>query len=181
MSVVFAVLFSVLTGGVRVWERVRCGSISEQEVSLAFEQMRRGLRLYLAFDPIPFKGNQDEVSFPARILRSTSAGQEYFEPGRKGFYFDRRSKTLCRSEDLYRGLRRKRVRDACSPLIENVESLKFRYYAYDAKNKSFGWSGSWKSEGPPLAVQAEVNYHDSCSLKTNKKTVLISIPQGPIG
>lgn len=182
VTTVLLVLFSILSGGVRVWERIVCGSVSEQEFSVASVQLRSGIRGYHPFSPIPFKGSSDEFSFAALLLQPDEDALELlYEPGRRSFYFDRRQKQLCRAEQFYRGMRRADARGVCRPVLEQVESVRFRYYAYDSKNKSFAWNSQWKSEDPPLAVQAEVQYEDRCRLEKTKKTILVPIPLGPVG
>lgn len=183
MSVIFGVLVSMMMGGVRVWERVKCGVQQDHDVYLAFDKIRRGLHQALPFEGSLFKGAADKLEFPTILERQDEKTEEWIrEPGKVFLYFDSSRKRLCKTEQYYRGARRRTYgQDTCEPLAENIDKISFRYNAYNEKTKSSSWSGYWSDKQFPLAVKMELDYHDPCSEKKSKKEFLVSIPVGPIG
>jgi len=181
MTLALMAVGSVLMGGSRIWQRLECGGSQEQMLLIGFQEMKRDLQSYHAFVPVPFDGQYERVTFPALVRAETEEESELREPGRLAYFFDKRKGLLCKSSTPYRTLRQTRPEDQCVVLAENVDKVSLKYYHYDAEQKSFGWSGTWRDQEPPLSVAVEVVYHDSCTLEKRKKGVEIAIPTGPIG
>lgn len=182
MTFIFGVLFSMISGGLRVWQRLQCGVKQEHEIYFAFDQIRRGLHAVHPFELILFKGSQDRIEFPALIDVPSAEESETAvrEPGRISYYYDRSQLTLCKSERLFRGLRRDARAEVCKPLALNVEKAVFSYSGYNSKSKSFSKTSYWSDKQPPVSVKVELEYHDPCSEKKSKKEFLVAIPIGPI-
>ena len=182
MTVVFGILVSMMGGGVRVWERLKCGVRQEHEVYFAFTQIRRGLHAFHPFEFIPFNGSVEKMEFSSLVPVSDNPESAIiYEPGRIRFYYDRQTKTLCESDQLYRGMSRVRGTGNCKPLVQNVQNVRFSYYVYNENAKSSIWQSYLSDKVPPVAVKMELDYVEPCSEKKSKKEFLVSIPVGPIG
>ncbi len=181
MTVIFGVLFSMMSGGLQVWQRLQCGVRQEHEIYFALDQVRRGLHAAHPFEFILFKGSNERLEFPALIEAGDTEEEDRIpEPGRVSYYFDRSRSLFCKSERLYRGLRRNTRAEVCKPLAQNVEKVKFTYTGYNSKSENLSTSGYWSDKVPPISVRIELEYHDPCSEKQSKKEFLVSIPIGPI-
>jgi len=181
MTFVFSVLFSMMSGGMRVWERLKCGVKQEHEIYLAFSEVKRGLHAYQPFEGIPFKGEHDQMSFASLVVVSPANSDAVtLEPGRRIFYFDKSRKALCQSDRPFRGARRESRVGNCKVLAEDIENVEFHYYVYNTGSKGFVWHSSWSDKQPPVAVKMELDYVEPCSEKKSRKEFLVSIPVGPI-
>ncbi len=181
MTFIFGVLFSMISGGLRVWQRLQCGVRQEHEVYLALDQMRRGLQATRPFELIPFKGAYERIDFSTLLNVGDPDDEEaIFEPGQVSYYFDRKRMTLCESQKPFRGSKRNYRSEVCKVLAQNVSKVNFSFSRYNANSKSISQVGSWSDKQPPVSVKIELEYHDPCSEKQSKKEFLVSIPVGPI-
>ena len=144
--------------------------------------MQKNLRKYHPFQPLPIKASYDRIEFPILKSREIDAllGETVLEPARAGFYYDRNRKALCESQTFYRGMRWSRLTDQCTPIAQNIESMKFDYYLYRSESKSFSWTRSLLDTVSPVAVKIELEYHDACTDDKTKKQFTIAVPVGPI-
>jgi type II secretory pathway component PulJ len=178
MSLVGGAVIATFAGGLQVWERVQCQGTQSESVLLAFYDMKHNFIEAQQFDPISFRGRTHEYSFPALVSTETESGLSTQEIGRVGYYLDKKRGYLCRSEHPYRTLKGKRLRQTCTPIAEHVDRLQFKYYVLDATEESYSWTRSFKSEVAPLSFQVELNYHDQCTEKGTKKTLVVTRPTG---
>jgi hypothetical protein len=61
-------------------------------------------------------------------------------------------------------------------LLENVVSLKFRYYFYDKEYDKYFWLDEWTFEYLPLAVMTELEFDDGKTV--TKFSNAVTIPLG---
>lgn len=179
VALTMTVLVALFSGGMRVWQRSECGVRQEQSMLVAFEKMRRDLHQIQPFRLIPFKGSREAMEFPV-LLDSQEYAQPVFEPGRKIFFFDSKTQTLCESEQLFRGMRSSRGNRTCLPVLEQIEKVQFSYLSYNTKAESFSWSSQWSVAAFPVSIKMELEYEDLCREQKAKKQFTISIPIGPI-
>lgn len=186
LVLIAATVSATFSGGMRVWERLR-GGPREQWTQVAFAQVRHDLQNLRRFAPIAFKGAYDEFSFPALVTAAPGterraledAAEPVPELGRAGYFFDSSRKQLCRAQHPYRLLRRARLRDACSPVIMDVERVRFSYYAQERLTKGYAWSSHWSSEEPPLAVKLEIGYRDPLTRQSVTEALVFPVPLSP--
>ena len=182
MTVIFSILFSMIGGGVKIWERLKCGVRQEHDIYFALDSIRRGLHGLSPFEPIRFKGASERMDFSVLLNPDIENSDSTLrEPGQRSYYFDKNSRTLCESERLYRGMRRDNRAEKCKPLAQNIDKVRFTYLFYNATSKGFLWRGYWSDKQPPISVKVELDYDEPCSEKKSRKEFLVSIPVGAIG
>ncbi len=172
MALIGAATIAVLAGGIRVWERADAVGTTQRDMLVAWYQLRRDLQNVRRFHPVPFSGAYDACSFakvaqdhPVRSRRS-SAHPPIDEPlalpelGQLGYFFDSYHHTLCRSFVPYRFSRRRWLKDACEPVLERVERLRFSYFGPAAGSGAVEWSQGWEQPQPPIAVRVELTRQD---------------------
>lgn len=159
VTLIAGTVMALVSSGARVWERFERSGVKEQWILVAMEQMGREVRNARRFSPVPFRGAYDEMSF-ASLLPSAETDAPA-ELGRTAYFFDDRQHRLCRAQQPYRGLRHARARDACAPILEDVQRLRFEYFGTELEDGEPSWSTSWKHSAPPLAVKIELGYLDS--------------------
>lgn len=180
LAVVAATTAATLAGGLRVWERLQSQGGRERAAQVAFTQFQQDLRGMRRFAPIPFEGEYDAFSFAALVPVETETGEVSDELGRLGYFFDGGRQLLCRSRHAYRVVRRHRLKDACDPVLTDVDRIRFAYYAFDAKAGGFAWSSRWETETLPLAVKVEMSYEDPATRRLATETVVVPLPLGTV-
>jgi hypothetical protein len=95
-----------------------------------------------------------------------------------GYYWDRRNRRLCRAQHPYRLLSRSRLTDpkACETVAEDVNKVRFSFYAWDPANESYAWSNSWSDAKPPLAVKLELTYNDEQARRDVTQALVVPVP-----
>ena len=168
---------ATFAGGFLVWRRLEERGSQRAWVSVAFDQLRRDLHGVRRFKPISFEGAYDRFSFPAVIPVMSEDGVEAEEIGQRGYYVDRWRRTLCRSQQPYRRLRHARLTDACSPMLSGVDGIRMSYYGRDSDRGTAGWTSSWSSPEPPLAVKVEVTAQDGAAPRRGEaQALLVHLP-----
>ena len=186
LVLITATVSATFSGGMRVWERLR-GGPRDQWTQVAFAQVRHDLLNLRRFAPVAFKGAYDEFSFPALVTAAPDEEARHLaesagpapELGRVGYFFDSGRKQLCRAQHPYRLLRRARLRDACSPVIMDVERVRFSYYAQERLTKGYAWVNRWSSEEPPLAVKLEIGWRDPVTRQSMTEALVFPVPLSP--
>jgi len=167
---------AVLSGGLAVWERGQTQGAREEWVGLAFHQLRQDLRNARRFELIPFEGRYDAFSFASPVEVEDHAGTSWHELGRTGYFLDPRSRSLCRSQQPYRVLRRHRMRDACTEVLSEVDRLRVAYYRVHSETEVAEWVESWSSPELPLAVRVQVGSRDPRTQRLEYRSLLVYLP-----
>lgn len=168
---------STFAGGFRVWERIQTRGGQDQQISIAFQQIRRDLVNSRPFGPIGFEGSYDSLSFPGLVFSEIAGGSE--ELGRVGYFSDSTRKALCRSIVSYRQVRRSGLRDSSDPVLTDVERVRFSYYSFNPSDGTYSWSSEWTSGPPPMAVKLEVAIEDPSSTQRKTQSLIVPIPVVP--
>ena len=187
LTLVAGAIAATLSGGLSVWQRAQTVGTRDQELQVAFLQLQHDLHGARRFAPIPFEGAYDAVSFPALVTTERplpraqakdprQAEEEDMVLGRLGYFFDSGHRCVCRSSFEYRDVRLKRVKDACRPLLTDVERARFAYYGWDDASAGYGWVSNWCSPAPPLAVKIEVGWRRVATQPLASDTLLVRLP-----
>ena len=185
LGMIAGTVAATFSGGMRVWERIQSRGTHGQWIEVTLDQVRRDIGSMRAFAPIEFKGEYDEVSFPALVSwtpRPTvddKMPEPRDEPGRRGYYFDSGRRMLCRSEHPYRLTRRYRLKDACSPVMTEVDRVRFSYCEVDPSKGACAWTDGWDADRPPVAVKMEIGYHDAITKRDASNTLIVQVPVTP--
>ena len=174
-ALIAATLAATFAGGLKVWERFQTSGTREQWLEVAFDQFRRDLHDARRFQPIPFQGTYDTVSFPALVSTATETG-DYQELGRVGYFWDGARRRLCRSHDPYRRLAHAGLKDTCETAMSDLDRLHLSYYTWDAANGTYSWSSSWSAAEPPLAVKLELTYNEPSSRRPVTQSLIVQVP-----
>ena len=171
MALVGGATVAALSGGIRVWERTVDFGTHQQAALIAFDRMRHDFQNVRHFTPVTFAGVYDQVAFPG-VDRANPLSEGPAEIGRVGYFLDEPRHLLCRSFTPYRRMRQERVTDQCHPALEGVTWVRFSYVGTDAQGGSTGWSESWRSALPPMAIKAEVAVAGSGQQATTHSSVV---------
>ncbi len=177
LTLVAGAAVAIFSGGIQVWQRIENRGPSAQWLQVTFAQVQRDLHNARRFKPIRLEGRYDALSFAALVPAPPPEGtaepvQIDEELGRVGYYFDWGRRMLCRSQTPYRLIRKIRLRDACSPVLSDIERVQFSYYGFDAKTKNGGWHSEWTADELPLAVKLEVSARDAAKRPTSQSLVI---------
>ena len=168
-------VIAALSGGVRVWRRVGCEQHKEREVQLALEDIKHKLRNLRRFNPIPFEGEYDTLSFAA-LVASDRSKEISGEIGQIHYFLKKNDRTLYRSQCPYPMLRNREFKSYNTLLCTGIDALRFTYYCFDNLEERYVWSNTWSSLELPLAVKAEVSFVDEFKKDTRTQSAIISLP-----
>ena len=177
LAMVAGVLIATVSGGTQVWKRIHCLGGQNENLLVAFEDIRKHLQNYRSFSPIAFEGKFDELNFPTLVTSTSKEGLERLEPGIIKYYVNESKGYLCKSEFSYRDAGAYRYKESCSIVAEDIERLRFQYYAFNPDEKSFSWVNSWESDAPPLLVKMELKCYDQCNEKSVSNSFVVFLPQ----
>ena len=180
ITMVVGAAVAALTGGFRVWERATTRGQDDQWVQVAMEELRRDLQGLRRFQPIPFEGEYDQLSFPTVVDAGGPTEPEALEMGRVGYVFRSLTRELCRSVTPYRQMRSRSLTDDCQPVLDHLRSIRFSYYVVDQDDEVAEWMSSWSEEDPPLAVKLEIRYDEAATQRPMTQTILVPIPTATI-
>lgn len=144
-----ATVVGLIMGGLRVWQRTDTLGTRDAWVQVAFDQWRRELRSMAHFKPIAFTGAYDGCTF-------ASTHHDTLEATR--YYFDSARRQLCRTRQPYPQWRARRE-VPCAPLLQDVQQIRFSYYAPRTETGGGTWTSAWtEADAPPQAVKLTVTY-----------------------
>ena len=183
LSIVGVSLYSALSNGVRIWQRITQESAAEN-INIFFEKLSFDLRNSFSFSFVEFEGDENEIIFPA-IVQSVERSKIVQGIGRISYSFDREQKTLNKKQSNFSQIYQNKF-GFPQMLVNRIEKVRFQYYYYDSRKNDYFWISTWpeedisfdenKKEIYPLAVRIEIEALDD-HLK-RKFTRTISIPAG---
>ena len=181
LTMVIAVAGGTLAGGLRVWSRLRNATAQDQQELLAFQQLRRQLLAARSFQPVPFEGTYDKLTFPAAVLWADEEGAESPVLAVSGYYLDPRSGSFCHSVYPYEAQRRYRLRDFCDPVLERVVRVRFAYLQVNKEEGRARWVRRWDAPGTPRGVRIEL-VRDAASQDADRRERIFTVmlPGGSI-
>ncbi len=154
LAVVGMAVYGAFFSGISIWQRVSQPTKTE-DVALFFKNISYDLRNSFKVDTVRFRGGRQEISFPTRIKRQVE-GKLEDSIGQVTYSFGRRKKILYKAQADYSQI----YHEKSGPkrkLIDQINSLRFQYYIYDAKQKKYAWVTSWQERDEPFGVEAEYN------------------------
>ncbi len=171
LTLVVGTIAATLSGGLSIWQRTQTIGTQDQALQVAAVQLQRDAHGVRRFAPMPFEGAYDEVSFPAMVPAAD-------EPmlGRVGYFFDSGRRRLCRSSVEVRDVRLRRLREACQPLLTEVDRARFAYYGWDEASAGYGWTSEWSAPTMPLAMKIELGWRVTPNAPLTNQTMLVRIP-----
>ena len=180
IAVVGAALFSTLSSGLRVWQRLNSQSTLE-DISIFWEELSSDARESFSFSKILFSADRDEVSFPSVISKTGKDGVKK-EIGQVKYYLDSSRRVIIREQLDFsqatherKGLKRSFGRD--------IEALDFKVLYYNPSSQDFSFTSSWP-EGEasfdsknrpvlPWAVNVKVRVRDGDKRQEFAQTIFI--------
>lgn len=141
ISVVSVALFSLLSHGLKVWERSR-QMVIEQDIALFFDRISLDLHNACYYSMIRPEGNEYRFSFPAVISVAPdaqsghSSGSYIDQIGRVEYYFDPIKDVLFRRAANY-GQSLKGDFSAPQKMVYPLDNVKFSYYYLSGKEELY--------------------------------------------
>ena len=176
IALVAGTVVATLSSGVTVWQRLQDSGIQDRMTELAFHELRRDLRNVRRFAPIPFNGSYDHFSFPALVDVGEPEDGAAQEIGRLGYYLDARYHRLCRSQQPYRAVRRKRLKGTCVSVLSDIDHMRVMYYSVNPGTGETAWSPAWSATEPPLAVKIEIGSRNPQTSLMDTQSLLVHLP-----
>ena len=152
LAVIGMAVYGTFSNGINIWKKVTEDSVAEN-INLFFERISFDLRNSFKLTGIRFKGERTQVSFPSRVKYIGENGIEN-TIGQITYSLDGRKKTLKRKEENYSEVYNKKA-GSTRILSENISSLKFKYYVYDANYKKYSWVTHWQERDETFGIQVE--------------------------
>ena len=151
VAVLLVAIFSILSGGIRVWERVRAFNQPSVESVLGLESLEKDLHNSFAFYAIRFEGQADRVQFPGLVETRDGATQRR-QIGTIKYYYDSQGKSLNRIAWAFPLA--EPGSGAAEKMISSLDKAAFSYY-YRATNSEYQIKDSW-TEDKRLPIGVEV-------------------------
>jgi prepilin-type N-terminal cleavage/methylation domain-containing protein len=172
-------IFSTLTGGIRVYERVQTYAMVQTETLLSLELMEKDIRNAFNISSIPFLGQSQSVSFAGRYAKVDEEGNPYMSLGQIRYYFDTDQRALLRTEKNYaQAVADEPLGERAVRRMAGVQNVSFTYFDKDEETEEYAWQNFWRSEeGRPLGVRIMVTYQDGGRHVTLVRQIHAS-PQG---
>ncbi|MFQ5681579.1 MAG: prepilin-type N-terminal cleavage/methylation domain-containing protein [Candidatus Omnitrophota bacterium] len=179
LGVVSLGIFSVFSGGLKVYERAQEDGRVESDARLAMEKMQRDIRNALPFSGIGFQGSADRISF-ALPLSYLQEGKTKEKMGKVFYYRDGQSGSLIRQQHSYpAGDANSSESGDRRDALADLASLAFSYYYLDSGDNSYKWASSWgdgdEQGAPPAAVRIEMKLADGKREVFLSKTVMVPV------
>jgi len=172
--VVGLAVYSTVYNGLKIWQRLNKTYV-EENVGIFFEKIAADLKNSFKYKDIDFIGKEDSVQFATVVVFPGQSPALVKGPGRVLYSFNPKEKKLIKQKmslsDIYR-----EAEGVSQELFNEVESVKFRYYYFDAMTKEYLWTDEWLMDYSPLAVRVELALVYEHNVYEFRKTV--DIPAG---
>ncbi len=176
VSLIAFAVYANFDSGIRVMERVN-HVMQEEDINVFFEKLSRDIQNSFRYASIPFKGNGEKLSFPSSIATEPVLGSSR-GIGRVSYYYNSSQGRIERLQEnvsqMFQG--EKEVVEPTTAL-SNISSVRFQYFAYDKKEEAYTWKEEWGDADNriPLAVKAELVFHDEGIEKTLTRTIAVPV------
>lgn len=169
LSVVSLTMYAVFNSGIKIWQKIN-RQLPYEDVAIFLDKFSHDLRNSFKSSAIIFSGRQENLEFAtmvnSRRLQKTTVG-------RAAYFYDSQAMALSRQLDDY-----SRVSGGSDAgviqSLQNVKSLKFQYYFFDAETKQYFWRQEYAGDSLPLAVSIELEVQDGS--QTHNFLQRINIP-----
>ena len=168
VSIVSLAIYAVFNSGLKIWQRVN-RDIPEAEVGIFFDRLSLDLKNALRFKGINFQGQREALGFATIV---NSRGMEKSTVGEVSYAYNSGEKNVGRIQRDFSQVFSKEDL-LYVQVLGGVESMSFRYYYYDKDTKEYLWKDEWQAEDLPLAVRAEIEFHNGKEKNTFTETVSI--------
>jgi len=170
LAVVSIAIYTVFSNGVRIWFRVN-EQIPKEDLFIFFDKFTSDLRNSFKFTGINFTGDEERIEFATLVksprLEKNTVGQIIYK-------YNPVSNRIVRKRRDFSQVYAERS-DKIKDELENIKSLRFRYFYYDIEKKAYFWDDEWvDKEDLPLAVRMEFRFDDG--RQTGKFVKTVSIP-----
>lgn len=168
LGVVSLAIFGVFNSGIKIWQRMN-SALTNEEINIFLSKFTRDISNGLKFSAINFAGDDEELRFATLLysprLEKRTVGQVSYayRPG-----------MLVRKERDFSQVYNEQE-GSPGPILKNLDSCKFTYYAYDKEAKGYCWKEEWQKEQLPLAVRIELGYKNELGTHSIVRTVNIPV------
>jgi len=164
----------VFISGLKAGEKTKANFSKYQSLRVFFLSLERDLRNALAYEPLPFKGTEDQIEFPSLTLSHGKNGGEkkLLEIG----YRFKEGKLIRSEESMKEDFKNKEP--AAKPVLSGIKAIHFEY-PYKQEVGDTIYLPFWLEEpyqGIPKAVKVRIEL--SSGVLFSK---VVSIPQGRLG
>ncbi len=189
LSVVSLAVYVTFSNSLKIWQKAN-QEIPAQDIGIFFEKLTSDLRNTLRISGMVFAGTNEEVEFATLVNQrlqdpvmdsGRSDGQSKGEAkeaivtvGRVRYRFDQSKAEMARQRMGYSDIHSSR-QVAKDVMLQNVESLAFRYYTFDKEKQEYLWQDEWAGDGLPLAVRIELELKKDGQADKFVRTVSIPI------
>jgi prepilin-type N-terminal cleavage/methylation domain-containing protein len=152
VTVISFAVYATFSNGVKIWQRVN-SPLPLEDVNIFLGRFSSDLRNCLLFKSIEFFGSEDSLRFATLVKSSRDFPNSI---GQISYLFDSGHKAAKRAKLDYSGVCNE-AEGFVTQTLNNVASLKFKYYFYDKVKNEYLYTDEWqKKDGLPLAVKIEI-------------------------
>ncbi|HNX81803.1 MAG TPA: type II secretion system protein GspJ [Candidatus Omnitrophota bacterium] len=154
LGIVSLTLYSALSSGIRVLQRVRQPAAGE-DVVLFLEKFTSDMRNAFVFKGLTGKGESGALMIPTLV---TSTRLQNTSVGMVSYTYNKEAKSLKREIFDYAAVANGEEPQSVSTL-SGLEDLTFHYFIFDSQKRMFVWADEWDGQsGLPKAVRMEFTY-----------------------
>lgn len=167
-------IYANFATGIRVMKKLTQPS-GDADLYIFFEKFSRDLENAFLYNGIPFHGEKEKLSFATTILTEAVLGGER-GIGRVTYSYESGRNSIGRAQENVSQIYQDEEAEA-RPILDQIYSLTFRYYKYNAKDKIYLWKEEWDEEEEenknPVAVRIDLEFKDEEGKHSSVKTIAI--------
>ena len=176
LAMVGLAIYGNLDAGIRVMKKLS-GPAEEANLYVFLEKFSSDLQNAFIYNGLPFHGEQEKLSFATTLRTEEKLGGER-GIGRVSYAYNSHKKAIDRvQENLSQVYTRES--DPSTRILDQIISLKFRYYKYDSGEQRYFWEEEWdevkEKNKNPLAVKMELEFEDEEGDHLLTRTVALSV------
>ncbi|MFA5356805.1 MAG: prepilin-type N-terminal cleavage/methylation domain-containing protein [Candidatus Omnitrophota bacterium] len=153
-AVVSIGIYSVFSGGITVFSKVKNTDLAQQRLLLNVERFARELRQQPPCRRNLFSGSNERLSFSSFLDYSPARTTYYFDRARNAFMraVERQSDIISPEGSIDPEVK---VKDA-TPALGNIKDARFYYLFLDLQKNDYVWLEEWPYDHLPVAIKAVI-------------------------
>jgi len=156
IAVLGLVVYSCLSGGLRIWQRVNTPSIGE-DVNIFFEKLSVDMYNSFPYKDIEFIGNAEGFQCASIVTTDSANPGLAHGVGEVSYFYDKENQAIIRRKKNLSDIFREK-NGAEQKMIGNITAGLFQYYYYDPRAKEYFWVEEWKKgSGIPIALASKID------------------------
>jgi prepilin-type N-terminal cleavage/methylation domain-containing protein len=172
LPIVAIAIYANFRSATAVWKQATMG-VSEEDLAIFGNKMDRDLRSAFIYLPMPFQGDDQQMSVATLIVADPALGGTR-AVGQVRYFFDIKKGVIFREEKNVSDIFKEKP-GRLSMLLEHVSGFHISYFLLDPQYRKYGWKEAWTPafKGLPLAVKFEFQYNGPDGSQAVSKTFAV--------